>query len=85
FPFYLSFVFVLQAIGRFPSLRFGRLPLLRGSVLIPYTNHLGPVLQEFPGQATDHRSFLRRAGAVDHETVYWRLGGLLSSRWAQFR
>ncbi|CAN1811019.1 hypothetical protein LINPERHAP1_LOCUS26112, partial [Linum perenne] len=27
------------------------------------------VLQEFPGQATDHRSFLRRAGAVDHETV----------------
>ncbi|CAN1142748.1 hypothetical protein LINPERPRIM_LOCUS26157 [Linum perenne] len=27
------------------------------------------VLQEFPGQATDHRSFLRRARAVDHETV----------------
>ncbi|CAN1159518.1 hypothetical protein LINPERHAP2_LOCUS22759 [Linum perenne] len=27
------------------------------------------VLQEFPEQATDHRSFLRRVGAVDHETV----------------
>ncbi|CAN1128385.1 hypothetical protein LINPERHAP2_LOCUS4598 [Linum perenne] len=28
------------------------------------------VLQEIPEQETDHWSFLRRAGAVDHETVY---------------
>ncbi|CAN1787922.1 hypothetical protein LINPERHAP1_LOCUS17850 [Linum perenne] len=35
----------------------------------PLDPKLWHLLQEFPGQATDHRSFLRCAGAVDHETV----------------
>ncbi|CAN1293144.1 hypothetical protein LINPERPRIM_LOCUS21908, partial [Linum perenne] len=49
------------------------LPLLGQATRLEH-NHFrskkySSVLQEFPGQATGHWSFLRHAGAVDHETV----------------
>ncbi|CAN1254953.1 hypothetical protein LINPERPRIM_LOCUS8825 [Linum perenne] len=37
------------------------------------TDSIIEFLQEIPEHAADHRSFLRRAGAGDHETVYWWL------------